>query len=218
MPASAISENARRFLLTVACAAAIAAPFGMAGAAPGKNNGLGSRIDALEAELESLRTEVRLFHRKSAAVIEINSGGSSSNAFTSVEFSLVFCTDEEYTLNQALDCPAGSPDIVVNLENGDSGKLYSFTADNEPDFAAIAALLSNGDADWVISRRSTGSGGGSSSSREDIYFRDFLPPDGIDLENYSIGRITIAADTVIISGTNPTEYILRGNVFYELAE
>ena len=203
-----------RVLLAATCAIALSAPLATASAA--EKVKLKDQVQLLEARLEALETEVRRFNRNSAAVITIDRGGSSSSLPTTIDYVLTFCTDEEYKLNQAFACPPGSPDISLTLGNGDSGTLYTFTQANEPDFDAIVALITNGSFDWVEQKVSTGGGGGTNSQREDLYFREFQPPGGIDLEDYSIGSITIAVDTIIISGNG--EYILDGRAFYGLAD
>lgn len=201
-------------LLVATCAIAICAPIATASAA--KKVKLKDQVEQLEARLEALETDVRRFNRNSAAVITIDRGGSSSSLPTTIDYVLNFCTDEEYKLNQAFACPPGSPDISLTLGNGDSGTLYTFTQANEPDFDAIVALITNGSFDWVEQIVSTGGGGGTNSQREDLYFREFQPPGGIDLEDYSIGSITIAVDTIII--TSNGGYILEGRAFYGLAD
>jgi hypothetical protein len=59
------------------------------------DNALGARIDALEAF-------VRKLHRQSAAVVEFDTGGSSSQIFDRLMVKLDFCTQEEYEFNTVM--------------------------------------------------------------------------------------------------------------------
>ena len=216
------------------CSAAILS-LGLSGAAQADpkndNKGLSQRVEALEnsnsalesanAELkdrlEALESFVLKLHRESAAVIEFDRQGSSSSEFDGLTLTLNYCTQEEYQLNGS-SCLDNLSDLSIQLANGDSGN-YTFTAANDPDFDAIVDVITDGGPGWVEIGISLSTGGGSGlSSPEKVYFKDFLPADGIDLTGYTIDSITIVVDVNLISGTNPTEYILRGRVFYEFPE
>lgn len=184
-----------------------------------------ARIEALEsantdsqAKIEALESLVRRLHRQSAAVIGINTGGGSSNPFTSVTYNLTLCTQEAYELNGFV-CPPFSPDLVAVLTEVDEGKIFTFTAANEPDFAAIVALLTNGEDDRLEEFVFTGQGGGGGTSADSIYFRDFTGPGAVDLSGFSINRISLAVDVMnIFAGGVGTQYTLKGRLFFELGE
>ena len=203
----------------------------LAQAAPGAgNSGLPDRVSELEsantdsqARIEALESLVRLLHRQSAAVLEVDTGGGSSTEFTEVEFRLIFCTGVEY-INNGSSCPLGVPDLAVTLSESAAGTITTFSAASDSDFDEIAALLTNGESDFIEIRRThVGTGGGSASSGSEIDFlRDFLAPGAVDLSGYSISRISLAVDFLNFSAHSPpdtgTTYSLRGRLFFELGE
>lgn len=171
---------------------------------------------ALQGQIDALDAYIRKLHRHSAAVVEFDSGGSSSTPYDSVSMFLSVCTLDEYNAN-GQSCPNDLRDLSVTLMNGDSGKVVTFNQANDPDFNDIVALLTNGEADIVKISRVTGlGGGGSNSNSEASYFRDFLPSDGIDLQGYDIGSITLMVGFFSIFSDG--SYKLDGRVYYEFAD
>jgi hypothetical protein len=201
----------------------------LAQADPGADNpGLPGRVSELEsantdsqARIEALESFVRLLHRQSAAVLEIDDGGGSSGVSTELEFTMIFCSGDDSGGGNA--CPLGAPDLTVILSESDVGTITTFSAASDPDFDAIAGLLTNGDSDFIEIRRSlVGSpGAGASSGPEIAFIRDFLAPGAIDLSGYSISRISLAVDYLNIfsdGSQTQTTYSIRGRLFFELGE
>jgi hypothetical protein len=196
----------------------------LAHAAKDTSPSLKNRVAALEvdnaelkARVDELQAFVKKLHRNSAAVIDIDTGGGSSTTFNEVEVILNFCTDEEYSLNLSFSCPDDLRDLSVTLSNGDGGQAFTFTAANDPDFSAIASLLTDANADWIAFKTKFGASA-AFTSPEPVYFKDFLPSDGVDLEGYEIESITLVVDVMIISGSDPTNYTLRGRLYYEFGD
>ena len=183
-----------------------------------------ARIEALESantdsqtRIEALESFVKLLHRQSAAVLEIDNAGSSAE-FTELEFRLIFCSGVEYN---GSSCPVSAPDLAVTLSESSEGTITTFSAASDSDFDEIVALLTNGESDFIESKRSpVGTVGGSTRSASELSFlRDFLAPGAVDLSGYSISRISLAVEVLSFSDNNPgTSYRLFGRLFFELGE
>lgn len=184
-----------------------------------------ARIEALESantdsqtRIEALESFVKLLHRQSAAVLEIDNAGSSAE-FTELEFRLIFCSGVEYN---GSSCPVSAPDLAVTLSESSEGTITTFSAASDSDFDEIVALLTNGESDFIESKRSpVGTVGGSTRSASELSFlRDFLAPGAVDLSGYSISRISLAVEVLSFTDNNPggTSYRLFGRLFFELGE
>jgi hypothetical protein len=179
---------------------------------------LGNTNGELQARVDELEDLVRLLHRESAAVVEDGGGGSSGQAFTSVDYRLIICSEADYQANNG-DCPAGSPDLVVSLTDADDGAIFTITSANDPDFDAFVAALSNGQVDRIVRRIEFGSGAAGFLPTEEFYFRHFLTAEAVDLAAYEIESIKLAVDFISITPDGSgSSYDLSARVFYVLAE
>ena len=181
---------------------------------------LGTINRDLRRRIAALENLVRALNRGSAAVVEDNRRNSTnrSKAFETVTYALQFCTLEEF---QSLErCPEGSPDISLELDGSERGRVFEFKSANEPDFEAIVKLLTDRKPDMIVRLTEFGTGGARSTQTEDRYFRDFLAPGDVDLARFPIEGISLAVDRVRIGPTadGGTEFTLDSRVFYNLSE
>jgi len=198
-------------------------------APPNNGNGLAQRVAELEAALanignsngelrarvDELEELVRLLHRESVAVKEDGgSGGVPSTSFTVIYYPLIVCSEADYQANNG-QCPGGSPDIVVPLTDTDDGAVFTFTSANEPDFDAIVAALTNGQADRVVRRIEAGAGAVASLPTEESCFSDFLTAEAVDLAAFDIQSIKLSVDFISIAPAGQgSKYDLAARVFY----
>jgi hypothetical protein len=179
---------------------------------------LGNTNGELQARVDELEDFVRLLHRESAAVLEDGGSGGSGQAFSSIDYRLIICSEADYQANNGL-CPAGSPDLVVPLTDADDGAIFTITSANDPDFDAFVAALTNGQVDRIVRRIVAGPGSGGSLPTEEFYFRHFLSAEAVDLAAYEIESIKLAVDFISITPDGPgSNYDLSVRVFYVLAE
>ena len=176
----------------------------------------GEGLQALEAENAALKTLVRRLHRNSAAVIDVDRGGSiSSGTYTEIKYRLRVCPEADFVNGF---CTGNDSVLEWTLTEADQGKTLS-VASGDGDFNALLNSLTDGQKD-VVCRETELGGTGISCSPERLYFKDFTGPVSTDLAGYNLDQISLAVDFIqIIHPTaGGTEYDLRARLFYELAD
>jgi hypothetical protein len=176
----------------------------------------GEGLQALEAENAALKALVIRLHRNSAAVIDIDRGGSSSpGIYTQVEYRLRVCPEADFVDGFSTD---NDSVLEWTLTEADQGKTLTMTS-GEGDFDALVNSFTNGEKD-VVCRETELGGTGTSCSPERLYLKDFTGPVSTDLAGYNLDQISLAVDfiQIIHPSAGGTEYDLRGRLFYELAD
>jgi len=145
------------------------------------------------------------------ATVPVTFSGGSAEIITTVRFSL--------SMSAAGPDTGLAPHYAlfeqVPIRDGDEGTIRVAKLDNDPDFTAFAALLTDG-ADEPIT---TSAGGGSSTTNESRFFVQ-RPSPGPDFAGYTIDSIEFRIDSVLIAtpGRNPnhngfwTDYDLGGRL------
>lgn len=176
----------------------------------------GEGLQALEAENAALKALVRRLHRNSAAVIDIDRGGSTSpGVFTELKYRLRVCPEEDV---EDGFCTANDEVLEWTLTEADDD-LTLTKSSGDGDFDALVNHLTDGNNDFICRETELG-GTGISCSPERTYFRDFAGPISSDLAGYNIDQISLVVDFIQIlhPSAGGTQYDLRGRLFYELAD